>query len=99
MTVIDFEFEELELMPGFCALVSGWAEIVGEWEGPDKEVGIMRGHWDYYVRKIYIEPIKRGEKGLLIGSENPLTEIIRKELENGSLYYDFIQAEFEEARE
>lgn len=61
MAHITYEFEELELIPGLDVWAFGYAEISGTAQGPEPDVGIMGGYYEWEVDAIYL--CNRTEKG------------------------------------
>lgn len=96
MTMITYEFEQLEPYPGLCVYVSGQADIVGQWDGADPDVGIMHGGWDYTVEDIRIDSSKIGEPPVDINRDHPLYDLIIKQLHSRD-YSDYIQGELGDA--
>ena len=98
MTIISYEFEELQPYKGLAILVDGTAEIVGEWQPADSSVGIRYGHWDYYVEAVTINSTVKGQPDTEIGPEHPLYDLIVKQLLSDP--YDIhIRAELRDASE
>lgn len=53
MQLITYEFDELEILPGFALFAHGWAEISYEIEPDDPDVG-YRGGACFTVEEIFI---------------------------------------------
>jgi hypothetical protein len=79
MTHITYDFEELTPYKGLSVLVYGSAEIVGEWDDADPDVGIMSGGWDYGIESISINSYETGEP-VIISTDHPLYKLIETEL-------------------
>lgn len=94
MTTITYEFEELAPYKDMFVLVAGRADIRGSWDGPDKDVGIMCGGWDYDIDAIYIDSLKSGEPAIQIGIDHPLYDLIEKQLLSDE-WADSIRGELE----
>lgn len=79
-STIRYEFEELRPYPGFDVLVHGHADIQGEWQSAERDVGIMWGGWGYSVDAIYISGEKLDDAPWALEKDHPLYSLIESQL-------------------
>ena len=83
MISTQYSFEELEPFKGMSVLVSGVADICGQWHPAEPDVGIKSGYWEYDVHAIYIDPVARGGEKFELHAEHVLYKPICEELMAG----------------
>lgn len=82
MWTIEYNFEDLQILPGCNVVASGVADVRFKLEPPDPDSG-----WPYYpvvydfaIDGIALDPLALGEKGLMLDTKHPLYPLIEAAL-------------------
>jgi hypothetical protein len=81
MSTIEYQFDDLQILPGCNIVASGVADVRFKLEPPDPDSGWPR--WsvgDMDITGIALDPLALGEKGLMLDTKHPLYPIIEEAL-------------------
>jgi len=83
MANLEYQFEDLQILPGCNIVASGVADVNFQLELPDPDSVWLR--WsvgDMDITGIALDPLALGEKGLMLDTKHPLYKIIEEALYN-----------------